>query len=198
MCIRAFPLGKVVIFVTNNVNKFKEASRILDKYGISIAMLKIKAIEIQDDNLENIAAQSAIDAVARCNLPILVEDAGLFIEALNGFPGPYSSYVYRTLGPEGILKLLEGEKRRDAFFRSVIAFHSPERDKPKCFHGEVKGKISKKKRGTSGFGFDPIFIPLGGRGKTFAEMTIDEKNRFSHRAQALRKFAEWYRSMTKI
>jgi len=123
-----------------------------------------------------------------------VEDAGLFVEALKGFPGPYSAYVYRTLGTRGILKLMENVEDRAASFRSVVVFSSPEHQ-PVCFSGEVKGRISMEERGDSGFGFDPIFEPEAGDGRTFAEMTTEEKNRYSHRAEALRRFAKWYSSL---
>lgn len=188
-----FPRGKLAFFVTSNIHKFNEARLILAEYKVAVAMLKIEAVEIQDDNLESIAKASAIDAVKKCGLPVFVEDAGLFVEALNGFPGPYSSYVYRTIGTKGTLKLMENIDERDAYFQSVVAFSSPE-EAPKCFQGKVKGKISMEERGSSGFGFDPIFEPSGGRKKTFAEMTTTEKNEYSHRAEALRKFTEWYAS----
>jgi len=188
-----FPRGRLAFFVTSNIHKFNEARLILAEHKVAVAMLKIEAVEIQDDNLESIAKASAIDAVKKCGLPIFVEDAGLFIEALNGFPGPYSSYVYRTIGTKGILKLMENVDERDAYFQSVVAFSGPE-EAPKCFQGKVKGKISMEERGGSGFGFDPIFEPSGGRKKTFAEMTTTEKNEYSHRAGALRKFAKWYKS----
>ena len=191
-----YPRGKVAYFVTSNIHKFQEARRVLSDYKIATAKLRVEAIEIQDDKTENIAKASAIDAVNNSGLPIFVEDAGIFIEALNGFPGPYSSYVYRTVGTKGILKLMKGIKNRNAYFQAVIAFSSPE-EQPTCFHGKVKGKISLQERGTSGFGYDPIFEPSKGDGRTFAEMTAKEKNQFSHRAEALRKFAEWYASGTK-
>jgi len=194
-----FPRGRIAFFVTSNVHKFMEARLLLAEYRVATALLKVKTHEIQDDDIENIAKASALEAAERCNLPVIVEDAGLFIEALGGFPGPYSSYVYRTIGTEGILKLMNGLEKRGAYFRSVVAFCDPE-NSIKCFDGRAMGRISQKERGGSGFGFDPIFEPLGGRGKTFAEMTTEEKNRHSHRAQALRKFAEWYVSfgMLKI
>jgi len=192
----SFPRGKVAYFVTSNVHKFQEARRVLSEYKIATAKLRVGAVEIQDDNLENIAKFSALDAVKNCGLPIFVEDAGLFVEALNGFPGPYSAYVYRTVGTKGILKLMKNIKNRDAHFQSVIAFSSPE-EPPTCFHGKVKGKISLQERGTSGFGYDPIFEPLEGDDRTFAEMTTAQKNEYSHRAEALRKFAEWYSSGSK-
>jgi XTP/dITP diphosphohydrolase len=192
----SFPIGKVAYFVTSNVHKLQEARRVLSEYGIATAKLRVGAVEIQDDSLENIAKFSALDAVKNCGLPVFVEDAGLFVEALNGFPGPYSAYVYRTVGTKGILKLMKNIKNRDAYFQSVIAFSSPEKQ-PTCFHGKVKGKISLQERGTSGFGYDPIFEPSKGDGRTFAEMTTTEKNQYSHRAEALRKFAEWYSSGSK-
>jgi len=192
----SFPRGKVAYFVTSNIHKFQEARRVLSEYKIATAKLKVGAVEIQDDSLENIAKFSALDAVKNCGLPIFVEDAGLFVEALNGFPGPYSAYVYRTVGNKGILKLMKNIKKRDAYFQSVIAFSSPE-EQPICFHGKVKGKISSQERGTSGFGYDPIFGPSKGDGRTFAEMTTAQKNEYSHRAEALRKFAEWYSSGSK-
>jgi XTP/dITP diphosphohydrolase len=156
-------------------------------------MLNIDAIEIQDDSLENIAKTSAIDAAKKTNLPVFVEDAGLFIKALNGFPGPYSSYVYRTTGTRGILRLMQNERKRDAYFSSVVAFCNPkELWESKIFEGRVEGAITYSERGRQGFGFDPIFQPYSRTSRTFAEMTTQEKNKHSHRAQALRKFAQWY------
>src|SRR3990170_7558577 len=131
-----FKNRKVAFFVTGNVHKFNEARRVLAEYKIPTAMLNLESIEIQDDNLENIARTSATDAAKKSNLPVFVEDAGLFIKALNGFPGPYSSYVYRALGTKGILKLMERVSQRDAYFQSFVAFCKPnEKAEPLCFEG---------------------------------------------------------------
>jgi XTP/dITP diphosphohydrolase len=187
--------GKVIFFATNNINKFNEARRVLGRYKIAVGMLKVKTMEIQSENLEEIAKTSAVHAFQQCHLPVIVEDAGLFVDALNGFPGPYASYVYKTIGNEGLLKLMENYANRRACFQSVVAYLSEELDAPVCFKGEVLGEITDETRkGCSGFGFDPIFKPLGCE-KTFAEMSIDEKNKYSHRAKALRKFAKWYKSL---
>ncbi len=191
-----FSRGKVAYFVTSNIHKFQEARRVLSEYKIATAKLRVGAVEIQDDKLENIAEASVLDAVKNCGLPIFVEDAGLFIDALKGFPGPYSKYVYNTVGVKGILKLMKNIENRSAHFQSVIAFSSPD-EHPICFCGKVDGKISLQERGTSGFGYDPIFEPTEGDGRTFAEMTLNEKNGYSHRAEALRTFAEWYSSVNK-
>jgi len=186
-----FPLGRLIFFVTNNVHKFNEARRVLAQYNIAVAMLRMKPPEIQDDKLEKIAESSAQEAFKKTQLPLIVEDAGLFIDALNGFPGPYSSYVYRTIGKEGILKLLEDCDKRNARFKSVVVFCSS--DLMKSFSGVVNGKISRTARGESGFGFDPIFEPDELSGRTFGELSTEEKNKISHRSRALRSFAEWYK-----
>ncbi len=183
----------MAFFVTSNIHKFNEARKVLAEYEIATAMLRVEAVEIQDDSIEEIAKVSAVDAVKKCGLPIIVEDAGLFIDALKGFPGPYSAYVYRTIGMRGILELMKNVDKRDAYFHSVVTFSSPD-EPPRCFHGKAKGKIAKEERGRHGFGFDPIFS-LSDKNRTFAEMTTEEKNRYSHRALALRKFAEWHTSI---
>jgi len=185
--------GRAIFFATNNIDKFNEARKVLAKYKIAAGMLRVKVSEIQSKSLEEIATASVKEAFKKCNLPVIVEDAGLFIDALNGFPGPYAAYVHKTIGNKGILKLMESVENRNAKFQSVIAYYSSKMGLPMCFKGEVVGRITRKERkGNSGFGFDPIFEPLRKGRKTFAEMTVEEKNKHSHRAKALRKFAEWY------
>ena len=186
--------GKVVFFATGNINKFNEARSILNSYGFAVAMLRVKGDEIQSNSLKEIAKTSAINAYKRTKLPIFVEDAGLFIDSLNGFPGPYAAYVYKTIHNSGILRLMENMADRNARFQSVIAYCDQSLREPECFDGESNGEITlteRKQQGKSAFGFDPIFQPLASS-KSFAEMTIEEKNGFSHRAIAIRKFAEWY------
>jgi XTP/dITP diphosphohydrolase len=190
--------GKAIFFATDNIHKFNEARKVLAEYKMAVGMLRAKAFEIQSDNLEEIAKTSVVDAFERCNLPLIVEDAGLFIDALNGFPGPYSAYVYKTVGNKGLLKLMGSIENRKARFHSVIACYSAELKSPICFKGEALGEITEEERRgkrESEFGFDPIFKPAKSE-KTFAEMTTVEKNKYSHRAKALRKFAEWYKKST--
>jgi len=186
--------GRVIFFATNNVNKFNEARMVFGEYKIAVGMLRVKTLEVQSDSLEEIAKTSVVEAFGKCNLPVIVEDAGLFVEALNGFPGPYAAYVYKTIGNKGLLQLMEKTENRKAVFQSAVAYYSSDLKSPICFKGEVFGEITRKEmtvNNSSGFGFDPIFQPVNSA-KTFAEMTIKEKNRYSHRAKALRKFAEWY------
>ncbi len=187
--------GRVVFFATNNVNKFNEARRILAPYNIAVGMLRVKSLEIQSDSLQEIAEGSVVDAFERSHLPVIVEDAGLFVEGLNGFPGPYAAYVYKTIGNKGLIELMRNVKTRKAYFESAVAYMSGDLKSPLSFSGKVEGKIALVERrgdGNSGFGFDPIFEPATSN-KTFAEMSITEKNKFSHRAEAFRTFAEWYK-----
>jgi XTP/dITP diphosphohydrolase len=189
--------GKVVFFATGNVHKFDEARSILAKQGIAVGMLRIKGAEMQSDSLREIAQASAREAFKRCGLPVIVEDAGLFIDALNGFPGAYAAQAYKTIGNKGVLKLMENVENRKAVFQSAIAYYDGEAEAPVVFEGEAEGEVTAKERrgsGKSGFGFDPVFKPSGST-KTFAQMSLEEKNGFSHRANAIRKFAEWYKKL---
>jgi XTP/dITP diphosphohydrolase len=188
--------SKTVFFATGNINKYNEARSILSPYGFAVALLRVKGDEIQSDNLKEIAQTSAINAYKQSKLPIFVEDAGLFIDALGGFPGPYAAYVYKTIHNNGVLRLMQDVKDRRAKFQSVIAYCDETLCEPQCFVGESNGEITlteRKQHGKAAFGFDPIFQPAGSS-RSFAEMTIEEKNGFSHRAKAIRKFAEWYKN----
>jgi XTP/dITP diphosphohydrolase len=186
---------KLVFFATGNTNKFNEARCTLEAYGVTVGMLRLKGDEIQSESLQEIAEKSVLNAYRNSHLPIFVEDAGLFIDALEGFPGPYAAYVYKTIHNMGILKLMKHEKNRKAHFQSIISYCDAQNaTKPISFYGESKGEITQTERkepGKLGFGFDPIFQPIS-TDKTFAQMTIKEKNHYSHRANAIRKFAEWF------
>src|SRR4030042_4976562 len=134
----AFKLkGRVVFFATNNIHKFNQARSILVKLDVAVGMLRVKAAEIQSDSLIEIAQISAQEAFKRCHMPVIVEDAGLFIDALNGFPGPYAAYTYKTIGNKGLLKLMENVEDRKAKFQSVIAYCDSYSGVPVCFEGEA-------------------------------------------------------------
>ena len=172
---------------TSNKNKVKEASAILEKFGINLIHYPIERIEIQSDNLEEIATFSLKNVHEK--IPIVIEDAGLFINKFNGFPGPYSSYVLERLGNPGILKLMENVEDRTAKYISAIAY----RDETGIhnFKGIVEGSIAFSIRGSNGFGYDPIFIPKEEKGQTFGEMSEQEKNLLSHRSRAFIALGEW-------
>ncbi|MEM4035003.1 MAG: XTP/dITP diphosphatase [Fervidicoccaceae archaeon] len=180
-------------FVTSNPHKVAEARLVLSSYGIEIVQVPAEKIELQSRDIARISLLAAKLAYARVRKPLIVEDSGLFIDSLRGFPGPFSSYAYETIGVEGVLKLMKGVADRRANFVSAVALLSPPIEK--VFIGTVRGTIASEARGSSGFGFDPIFVPEGDT-RTFAEMSIEEKCAVSHRAAALRLMAEWLKKRT--
>lgn len=181
-------MSKIIKFITGNKHKVKEARGIFEKFDIKLEHMDLGYPEIQG-NLEDVAKYGAKYAASKLKGPVIVEDAGLFIRALNWFPGTYSSYVQETLTNKGILKLMDNVDDRYAEFRSVIGYCTP-KSEPEVFLGTVKGLISFKEQGNNGFAYDPLFIPYG-YDKTFGELTRGEKNEFSHRRRSLQKFALW-------
>ena len=175
-----------VTFASTNKNKFDEVKSILD-LRIAVNFSHIELVEVQSDSLVEIAREKAKSAYAKVGKPVIVEDDGLYIDSLKGFPGQYSSFAFKTIGNAGILKLLEGSSKRVASFRSIIA--SYDRNDLQTFEGTVNGTIADS-ISPGGWGYDPIFVPEGA-GMTFAELA-NSKNEYSHRKKALDKFAEWF------
>ncbi|WP_254840063.1 non-canonical purine NTP pyrophosphatase [Natronomonas marina] len=210
----------MLYYVTTNEGKVREAEEYLD----DVVALDYDYPEIQSDSMAAIAAEGARAAHRHADAPVIVDDAGLFLEDFEGFPGPYSAYVEDTLGVERVGRLARREDATRARFRCVVAYcdgepfeASPEpvdttdrrgRDLAaderataatddsvaegalpvKLFTGAVPGRIVEP-RGEGGFGYDPIFEHDG---RTFAEMSPEEKNAVSHRGRALGAFAEWF------
>lgn len=177
-----------ILFATGNENKLKEISKILEKDGIIVEMARLDLPEIQSDSLEAVARVKINSAVESVQKPVIAEDTGFFIDALNGFPGVFASHVFKTIGNKGILKLMEGIADRNAKFVTVAALGIPSKE-PRFFLGETCGTISLSERGTL-WGFDPIFIPEG-HSKTYAELGLEEKNTVSHRMKAVTLLAKW-------
>jgi XTP/dITP diphosphohydrolase len=211
----------MLAFVTTNEGKVREAEQYLDG---AVEQVDFDYPERQADEMATVAAHGARAAYRHVGQPVIVDDTGLTIDALGGFPGPYSSYVEDTLGIERVSELARREDDNSAAFRGVIAYCDGESfeatpepvdterrgqdldadDRPsattdeqvadetalpvRIFEGVVPGQIVAP-RGDGGFGYDPIFEFDG---KTFAEMSTEEKNAISHRGRALAKFAEWF------
>ncbi|MEM3400109.1 MAG: XTP/dITP diphosphatase [Candidatus Micrarchaeia archaeon] len=176
-----------ILFVTGNDHKFSEAQKILNSYAIKIKQAKPEFEEPRGEDCEAIAFRCASLAYEKLRKPLFVEDAGLFIPSLKGFPGALSAWVFKKIGNGGILRLMEGKRERGAYFCSAVAFADEEGIK--TFVGICRGKIAKRMMGSGGFGFDPIFIPKGKK-KTFAQ-DAETKMKISHRTRALRKLAQY-------
>lgn len=184
-----------IMFVTGNLHKVAEAVAICAPRGIAIVQNDCGYPELQDDDVARVAEYGAEHVVNRLDCAVIVEDTGLYIDALNGFPGPYAAYVYDTIGNAGILALMRDiadddgdDDDRRATFRSIIGYCEPGM-KAITFEGTATGTIAYEERGEGGFGYDPIFEIDG---VAFASMGDDSKNKVSHRAKSFEKFAEWF------
>lgn len=161
----------------------------LASVGLECEARKVALVEPQADTLEEVARGKLASArEALSDVPFFVDDAGLFVDALSGFPGVYSAHALKTIGVAGLLKLMEGVTDRRARFEAVIGAWSPEGGA--SFHkGVAHGTLATAPRERGhGFGFDPVFVP-DGHAETFAELPLDVKNRISHRGRALAAFA---------
>ncbi len=181
-----------IIFATNNENKTREIRNIL---GSSFRLLSLNDLNIGEEipedgsTLESNALHKARYIFKKFNRSVFADDTGLEIDILNGLPGVKSA---RFAGEnknsdaniDKVLLLMGKSENRNARFRTVIALIFEGRES--VFEGVVEGRIINERRGSDGFGYDPVFIP-DGESRTFAEMTLEEKNRISHRARAFEK-----------
>ena len=181
-----------IIFATQNQNKAKEVAKILPNHikVLSLSDLNYtEELEETSTTLEGNARQKAEFVYNKFGIPCFADDTGLLVKSLNNEPGVYSARYAGSRDNEAnmnlVLSKLEGKLDRSAMFKTVIAF--ADKDGVEFFEGEVNGIITEDKRGLEGFGYDPIFLPEGFK-KTFAEMSIEEKNSISHRSRAFKKF----------
>lgn len=185
-----------LFFGTGNAKKLKEIGEILgDRFEILSFHDLPQPLEVEEteDTLEGNARLKALAFYAATQIPCFADDTGLEVVALDGAPGVYSA---RYAGPacdaqanmQKLLAALEGVADRRASFRTVIAWHDGAA--LRFFEGTLHGQIGFSPRGTSGFGYDPIFIP-DGENRTLAEMSANEKNAISHRGLALQQFAAY-------
>ena len=198
---------KEIVLATHNKHKRDELLAVLEReIGNSIRILTlddltptIGDIPETGTTLEENAEIKARTVFELAGFPSLADDTGLEVDALHGAPGVYSA---RYAGDDAtynsnidkLLGELKGKRSRSARFRTVIAF--VDGDVTRFFDGEVSGSITEARRGTSGFGYDPVFQPHEHpESRTFAEMTSEEKNQISHRGRAVMKFVEYLKGM---
>ena len=185
-----------LLFATNNPHKLHEIRKITEG---KIEILSLSDIDCHEDipetgtTLEENALIKARFVKRKFGLDCFADDTGLEVDALGGVPGVYSSrYAGEAGNPhdnmQKMLHEMSGKENRKARFRTVIALLL--NGEQYLFEGIVYGKIIEDKRGTTGFGYDPIFVPDGYR-QTFAELGDDEKNKISHRAMATQKLVEF-------
>lgn len=168
-----------ILFITGNKEKIAIASRILDKENIKLKTMKIECPEMQSDDNEIIAKESAKYASHFTKTDVVKVDTGFYIEALNGFPGPYAEYVERKLDAQDILKMMANKTNRTAYYKEVLAYCEYGKE-PIIFVTYTYGKISTELSGSEGYNYDRIFI-CDGDDKTIANFTNEQrKEKYSH------------------
>jgi len=207
----------ILWFLTGNQGKLREASTLFSKFDIEVKQLRAQIIEPQSDNLEEVARAKmaqALDYLPNKEHLLLVEDAGLFVGSLNGFPGVFSAYALQTIGCDGIIRMMkhlqsddpvQDSHLRKAEFQAVAVLHIA--GEILIARGLCPGKIAHQPSGGEGFGFDPIFIPsdldalgdalepgeigeVSTHGLPFGAIDSAQKNLFSHRGRALSSLIE--------
>ncbi|MBD3352367.1 MAG: RdgB/HAM1 family non-canonical purine NTP pyrophosphatase [Candidatus Lokiarchaeota archaeon] len=180
-------------FISGNKHKFSEIQSYFKEAKLSIKLENqdFKMIEPQVDSIESVADYKLNSIKEKIDGSYFIEDAGFFIDELRGFPGVYSAYVNRTIGNQGILRLMRNVKNRASRFVSIIALHIQDNPETFIFKGTVNGKVANEIKGNLGFGFDPIFIPNENPDYTFAEISTKKKNLISHRSRAVHNLIEF-------
>jgi XTP/dITP diphosphohydrolase len=178
--------AKKIFFVTGRDEKVQEAEAILQ---MDVEQIRLHVPEIQSLDVVKVVREKAKAAARLSGCTVVVDDTGLYIEALNGLPGALSSHFLDSLHNSGVLRILRGEKNRRAAVRTAVGLCAPG-EEPVVFVGETRGSIALEERGTRNFGFDPVFIPDGSH-KTYAEMTLADKNKISHRKGAFEKLKHY-------
>ena len=187
-----------ILFATSNTNKISEAAEILVPLGHSVEGLLIDGNrpifnEPKELGLEAVTESKVEQALALIKgtefegAAVLVEDSGVFTHAFEGWPGANSADVVGKIGLDGVLERISKSKNRDGEYRAVVILSDGKNNWKSV--GVCKGKFSEKKRGINGFGYDPIFIPEDGDGRTFAEMESSEKSSISHRGVAIKSLS---------
>ena len=187
-----------LVLATRNRGKVAELARRLSPLGVTLETAAdlpgAPLVDEDADTLRGNAEKKARALADHAGHPALADDTGLEVDALDGAPGVHSA---RYGGPDAddtanrarLLRDLAGATTRSARFRTVLAY--ADGDTVRFFDGVCEGTITDDERGTDGFGYDALFVPADGDGRTFAEMTADEKNRISHRGRALDAFVAW-------
>jgi XTP/dITP diphosphohydrolase len=176
------------IFVTTNEHKRREVQDIL---GFALGRADLDLPEIQAIDPADVAtekARAAREALEDTDLPVLVEDSGLMVDAWGGFPGALTKWLMQSVGNEGLLRMFAPGDDRSARAVCVVAL-AEAGGRVRTFRGEVRGTVAESPRGEGGFGYDPVFVP-GWSSMTYAQMG-EGKNTDSHRARAFRAVKEW-------
>lgn len=184
-----------LLFITTNEWKVSFANRRLNKYGITVKKYKSNLIEQQELDAKEVALHKAKQLMGKMKRPFIVEDGGLYIKSLNGFPGALVKPILDAMGNELFIKMIESKKDRSASIRSILVYCDPISKSTKIFVGECPGKISKSPKGKvyNGWTLSKIFMPYK-LNKTLAQMNKKEYSWFVDKLEKndhYEKFARW-------
>jgi non-canonical purine NTP pyrophosphatase (RdgB/HAM1 family) len=176
-----------IYFITSNEKKFKEASNIIP----NLEMLNLDLPEIQEIDAKKIIESKLKEAFKHHNGEFIVEDTSLYLEALGGFPGPLIKWMLQSIGNRGIFNLTDKLSNKDAIAKTIIGY-AKNKEEVHYFEGSIKGNIIQPEV-KNGFGWDPLFQPQGFN-TSFAQLSIEDKNKISMRSIALRKLSSFLSS----
>jgi XTP/dITP diphosphohydrolase len=183
---------KIISFASSNTEKIFEVKKILGEMGIEVWPIETELFELRSEDQEKVAIGKAKTAYSIIKKSAIAEDTGVYFEAYDNFPGTFPSYMFKSLGYAGLLKLLEGKSRK-AHFKTIVAFYDG--DELKTFEGICRGSISEMSDSSQfqnpKLPYEAIFIPDGSK-KLLSRFTKEEKNKISHRGKAIRAFGKWY------
>ena len=174
--------------VTGNRNKLIEAERIL---GMTLACEALDLPEIQSLDMFEVLRAKGEEAWRRLRRPVVVEETGLELDALGGFPGPLVKWMLQAVGSQGIARTVHGLGDPRATARCALLYLDGTREV--VAEGETRGELVLEPRGGGGFGWDPVFLP-DGRTETYAELGVEVKDQLGHRGRAWRRFLERFRA----
>ncbi len=181
---------KKIFFVTSNPGKLDEARSFLVPLGFQVESKALNLLEIQASQ-EEVACAKALEARKTIYDDLVVEDTGFYLNAYNGFPGVLAAPVIKQIHREGFIHLMRGVENRKAYFKAIVSYLPANSKEPMLFSGECQGEVSLQATSSRPrLTYDSFFIPQG-ESRTFGEMTIAEKNKYSHRRKAFEAFANY-------
>lgn len=177
-------------FVTSNPNKVKEVEAIL---GRSLERKDLDLPEIQAIDVNQVVRDKVKRAYQQLKRPVIVEDTGLYLKDMNGFPGALTKWVLKTIGADGICQFPSNSRK--AYAKTAVGLYAGEGSTEEVFTGQVEGKIATTPQGETSFGWDAIFIPQG-YNQTFAQLGKNVKNELSMRRQAFSRLRNYLKNLS--
>ncbi|MEM4257371.1 MAG: non-canonical purine NTP pyrophosphatase [Candidatus Diapherotrites archaeon] len=183
-----------LILATTNKHKAKEINEIMSKHGYKIITKKIRLIEPDFDTLEEIAKYKAIQAYEKLKKPVITEDTGVYFCEYKNFPGVHAKRIFESIGFKGLITLIKTAKNKKAYFKTTIVYYNGKISK--TFSGKLEGTLLEKPVSIKKdrLPYEKIFVPKGQK-KALVDLSLEQKNKISHRAKATKKMLKWLKKI---